>query len=87
MTEETLYQKLKNIIEQGDCFNYDTRDLLIEYKLQGGKQEKAQQLVEQLAADFENDEYLQDRAYDILDIITGWCSANFIVWNHTDSMH
>ena len=72
------------MVEQGDCFNYNTRDLLNEYKHSGGKQDKAQQLVEQLAASYEHHEYLQDRAYDILDIITGWCGPNFIVWSGAD---
>ena len=83
MTEEILYEKLKYLVEQGACFNYNTRDLLMDHKTQGGKQDKAQQLVEQLAAIFENDECLQDRAYDILDIVTGWCGPNFLVWDRT----
>jgi len=40
----------------------------------------AQKLVEQLAEQLKKEETLQDRAYDMLDIITGWCTLEIRGW-------
>lgn len=55
--------------------------MLLQFKNAGGTKETAQKLVENLAKELAYNEALQDRAYDILDIITGWCSAERRVWD------
>lgn len=68
-------------MERGNCFNYETRDLLIEYKNTGGTQEQAEIYVTSLKETiFANNEVLQDHADDALDIITGFCTPDFRVW-------
>lgn len=84
MTDKELQEILKEKIEQGDCFNTEyflIQNILFDYKISGGQQETAKKLIEQLAVDFSSDETLQDRAYDILDIITGWCNPELRVWD------
>lgn len=81
MTDTELQEILKEKIEQGDCFNKQLQNILLEYKISGGQQETAQKLIEQIAVDFSNDETLLDRAYDILDIVTGWCDSEMRVWH------
>lgn len=80
MTIEELYEVLKKNIKQGDCFNKEIQDILFNFKNSGRQQETAQKLVERLAVDFSDDETLQDRAYDILDIVSG-CNAEMRVWD------
>ncbi|UUC44751.1 hypothetical protein [Flavobacterium cerinum] len=81
MTDKELQEILKEKIEQDDCFNKDIQKILLDFKDSGGEQETAKKLVEQLAIDFSNDETLRDNAYDILDIVTGWCSPDMRVWD------
>lgn len=81
MTDTGLQEILKEKIEQGDCFNKQVQNILFEYKISGGQQETAKKLIEQLAVDFSSDETLQDRAYDILDIVTGWCNPEMRIWD------
>lgn len=84
MTDNHLKEILTKKIETGNCFTWEVRDVLVEYKRLGGEQKTAQKIVEALAVGFSNNEILQDRAYDILDIITGWCSPDMSVWKNTD---
>ena len=92
MTDERLIKTLNKYIETGDCFTKEVQSVLIEYRNLGGKQEVAQKLVEQIAIGYSDNEVFQDRAYDILDIVTGWCNSEMKVWsgqqteNLTDSL-
>lgn len=81
MTDKELQEILIEKIEQGDCFNIQIRTILLDFKNSGGEQETAKKLLEQLAIDFSNDETLRDSAYDILDIVTGWCGPDMSVWD------
>jgi len=81
MTDNELQEILKEKIEQGDCLNKSVQQILLDYKQSGGQQETAWKLMEQIAIDLSDDETLQDRAYDILDIITGWCNPEIKVWD------
>lgn len=85
MTDKELQKILKEKIKQGDCFNKQVQNILFEYKISGGQQETIKKLLEQLAVDFSFDETLQDRTYDILDIVTGWCSPEMRVWDKQKS--
>ncbi len=84
MTDNHLKEFLTKKIETGNCFTWEVRNVLAEYKRLGGEQKTAQKIVEALAVGFSNNEILQDRAYDILDIITGWCSPDMSIWKNTD---
>ncbi len=81
MTNEQLKYQLKTQIEQGDCFNKHVWQILIDFKNAGGEQESAKQILEQLAAHYANNETLQDRTHDILDMVTGWCNHKMRVWD------
>lgn len=81
MTDNELLEILKEKIEQDDCFNKQIQNILFDYKISGGQQETAKKIIELIAFDFSNDETLQDRAYDILDIIIGWCNSEMRVWD------
>jgi len=85
MTDTELREILKEKIAQGDCFNEQIRNILFEYKISGGQQETAKKLLEQLAVNFSGDEDLQDRLYDLLDIVTGWCNPEMRVWDRQKS--
>ncbi|WP_337085139.1 hypothetical protein [Elizabethkingia anophelis] len=80
MTNEELTETLKKHITNGNCFTTEVRTILIAYKNAGGHQENAKTLLETLAIESSADELLQDRTYDILDIVTGWCSPEMRVW-------
>jgi len=80
MTDAQLINILYKQIEQGDCFTKEIQSILVEYRDSGGKQKVAQKLVERIAFDYSGNETFQDRAYDILDIITGWCNSEMTVW-------
>ncbi|AWH84710.1 hypothetical protein HYN59_06060 [Flavobacterium album] len=80
MTDRELFEILKERIEQGDCRTEQVSAILSEYKNSGGKQETAESLAEELVAVFSGDEELQERAYDIFDIVTGWCPPALKVW-------
>lgn len=80
MTDHELHKILKEKIEQGDCFNKQIQAILLDYKISGGQQQTAKEMIEQLAVGYSNDEILQDRTYDILDIVTGWCNTDMLVW-------
>ncbi len=80
MTNEKFIEIIRHYIQKGECHINKERAILLEFKSSGGKQETAQKLVEELASSLSDNEKLQDRAYDILDIITGWCSREIRVW-------
>ena len=93
MTEEQLIKTLDKYIKRGDSeWLKEVQLVLIEYRDSGGKQEIAQKLVEQIALGYSNNEVFQDRAYEILDIVIGWCYPTMRVWseqkidNSTDNL-
>ena len=81
MTEEELIRTFEKYIILDNCFTIEVRDILITYRNAGGQQETAQKLIEQLTMNFSNNELIQDRAYDILDIVTSWCNPEMRVWD------
>ncbi|MGB4775210.1 MAG: hypothetical protein WBP45_08560 [Daejeonella sp.] len=81
MTDEKVFETLKQYIEQGNCFTTEVRDILIAYKNSGGQKEMVQQMLEKFKGDNEDNDTIQDRVDDILDIVTAWCSPHMKVWN------
>jgi hypothetical protein len=81
MTDEELIRTLEKYVKNGNCFTTEVRNSLVAYKNAGGQKQNAQKLLEQLAMNFSDNELLQDRTYDILDIVTGWCSSEMSVWD------
>lgn len=81
MTDNEFLKNIREEIEQGQGFSKETQNFLIAYKNLGGQQETAKKLVEQLAEEFSENEELQEKAYDVLDIITSWCSPDWRVWD------
>ncbi len=80
MENRELFGILKLQIERGDCLTEEVATILKGYKNEGGEQETAKNVAEELAALFSGDEDLQERAYDIYDIVTGWCPPALKVW-------
>ncbi|MBL7815385.1 MAG: hypothetical protein JNL70_10250 [Saprospiraceae bacterium] len=67
-------------IEEGLAQNYtftEFRDILIQFKEEGGTQEDAYNLLHNMA--LKND-YYQDDLFDILDIVSGWCRYDLRVF-------
>lgn len=80
MTAEKFLEIIQQYINEGNCHIQKEHEMLLEFKKSGGKQETAQKLLEELALKYSENETMQDRVYDILDIVTGWCSAEIRVW-------
>ena len=80
MTNNTFIKAVQQYTEEGNCTINKDRELLLAFKKSGGTKETAKKLLEELAEDVSDNETLQDRVYDILDIVTGWCSAEVKVW-------
>ena len=76
-----LSKQLKPIIEKGNCFTSEVRDILIDFKNCGGLQKQAQQVVEKLKAEFGDNETFYNGADDVLDFIAGCCSVELLVWD------
>ena len=82
MTEIELTEILrKYIIKNESCFSKEVQRTLLAYKKSGGYQNTAKRVVEKLASEFSTNEEFQDKAYDILDIITNWCHQEMKVWD------
>ena len=81
MTNEELFEVLKLHIKKGDCLTNEVSNILSVYKNSGGGQETAKELAEELARIFSDDEDLLERAYDVYDIVTGWCPSGLRVWD------
>ena len=75
-----LFELLKLQIGQGDCLTQEVSDILSAYKNAGGDRQTAKEVTEELIAVFSEDEDLQERAYNIYDIVTGWCPPPLKVW-------
>jgi hypothetical protein len=81
MTDNEFLKNIREEIEQGQGFSKKVQIFLIFYKNSGGQQETAKRLVEDLAEKLSENVNLQNKAYDVLDIITGWCSPDMRVWD------
>ncbi|WP_298544994.1 hypothetical protein [uncultured Aquimarina sp.] len=80
MTKNKFIAVVQQYIEKGNCYIHKDREILLDFKKSGGTKEVAKKLLEELASELSDNETLQDRVYDILDIVTGWCSAEVRVW-------
>ena len=73
---------LKNKIEEGLMQNIDFlefRKILLLFKEEGGNQEDALKVLEDLRQKAENEE-VEDKILEIMDIVGGWCRADLIIW-------
>ena len=81
MTDEKLNEALKHFIQNGSDFQKEVIDVLLEYKISGGQQGNAQIIAENLRKQFHDNEGLEDKVLDILDIIVGWCKPELRIWD------
>lgn len=75
--------KLKTAIKKGINENKSFSELrgeIVKFKEGGGSQNEAQRMLEELRNDFENEEGKEDIILDLLDHVTGWCSAENRIW-------
>ncbi|MFK8006065.1 MAG: hypothetical protein AB8H03_06825 [Saprospiraceae bacterium] len=72
-------QIIKGINENKDLL--DLRKLLIELKKEGGTQEEAIQILEEIRIEFRDDENKDDRVLELLDFACSWCQKRFKIWN------
>ena len=79
-SDKEFIKIVQQYIEEGNNLISEEREILVQFKNSGGKQEVAKKLLEEFALKLADNETLQDRVYDILDIVTGWCSAEIRVW-------
>jgi len=80
MKDREFIKIVQEYIEEGNNIIAEERELLLKFKNSGGKQDVAKKLLDELALSLSNNEILQDRVYDILDIVTDWCSDEIRVW-------
>ena len=80
MTDKEFIKTVTDYIENGNFHIQQEREILLTFKNAGGKQETAKKLLEELASQLPDNGPKQDIVYDILDIVTGWCSGDVRVW-------
>jgi len=80
MTDKEFIKTVTDYIESGNFHIQQEREILLTFKNAGGKQETAKKLLEELASQLPDNGPKQDIVYDILDIVTGWCSGDVRVW-------
>lgn len=80
MDIEELEKILLEHIKQGNCFTKEVRDILMNYKDNGGTQNKVVALLNQIKTENPDDLSIQDGADDVLDIATGYCGSSMRVW-------
>lgn len=78
MTEDQLYGELKNYVEN-DKNSFD--EILIRFKDQGGSQQDAYRICEQLRKHYEETEILEDKILDVMDVVSGYCSPHYKIWD------
>ena len=71
MTDEELIRTIEKCVRNGNCFTTEVKNISVNCKNAGGPKENAQKLLEQLAIGFSDNELMQERTYNILDIVTG----------------
>ena len=80
MTNQQLHKVLLGYAKECNCFTQEVRNLLLDYKKQGIQQDTIIQLLNTIKNEHPTNQTLQDGADDILDIVTGYCSAEMRVW-------
>jgi len=68
---------LKEGIIQNRNFS-ELRDEIVKFKNNGGSQDEAQRILEELRSDFTKDD--EDKILDLLDHVTGWCQERNRIW-------
>lgn len=78
--EEMLFNELKYSIQHADHYLDEARQMLIRYRDSGGLAGNAIHIGGELRNCFIHNELQEDKVLEILDIITGWCSADLKIW-------
>ncbi len=79
MIKEEFKHELLNYINGNESLK-EEREILVKFKNKGIKQNEAKEILEKIALDLSENEDLQDKVYNILDIVVGWCSSSVRVW-------
>ncbi|MEW7280357.1 hypothetical protein ABW636_17335 [Aquimarina sp. 2201CG1-2-11] len=80
MTKQQLYKTLLEFSKQGNCFTQEVRTILLHYKNSGGTQDTVVSILKSIKKENLNNQTIQDGADDILDIATGYCGLDMLVW-------
>ena len=80
MTKQQLYKTLLGYCTQGNCFTQEVRTILLHYKNSGGNQDTVVSILNNIKKENPNHQTIQDGADDILDIATGYCGLDMLVW-------
>ena len=76
-------EKVKTILKEGISKkkNFsELREEIIKFKNNGGNQNEAQRILEELRNDNIENEETEDIILDLLDHVTGWCQEKFRIW-------
>ncbi len=76
----TLLENLKHAIEKQDYFFSEACEILAKYKSNGGTKANAEQILNKLMKEYDKKEILEERALDLLEIVTGFCKSNLKIW-------
>ncbi|MDR0193661.1 MAG: hypothetical protein LBI73_00945 [Myroides sp.] len=71
---------LSLLINEQATFTKEVLEYLKLYKAKGGKQDRAEEIVSSIAKQYEPISTWKDRADEVLDMITGYCSTEWRVW-------
>jgi hypothetical protein len=79
MSEIELYDQLKNYVDNEVVPFPDA--VLIRFKDGGGSQLDAYKVCEQIRQLYSENETLEDRIMDVMDIVSGWCMPHKWIWD------
>ena len=79
MSENELYDQLKHYVD--DDTAAFPGPILVRFKEEGGSQENAYKVCEQIRKLYAENEILEGRIMDIMDIVVGWCMPNKWIWD------
>lgn len=71
---------LSLLINEQATFSKEVLEYLKLYKAKGGKQDRAEEIVSSIAKQYEYISTWKDRVDEVLDMITGFCSTEWRVW-------
>jgi len=79
--DTAFFETLKRSIEKDDYSFSIAKDTLAEFKANAGKKEDAILYLTYLKTAYRENEVLEDRVLELLDIATGFCRSDLRIWD------
>lgn len=71
--------ELNQLLQSGDSMD-SCVCLLRTYRREGGRQDDAYAALERLCGKFNDDEQVEDKVLELMDFVSGFCSAEQRIW-------